>query len=130
MDIMLERMLSLIPKKENGKYVHGAKKEFCEAIGAPTNIVSEWEAGKTKSYRNYLYVVSAKYNVSVEWLKGETDEKGIKKQPAANSDELTETQKYAFDMLKTMDDSEIKLLIDIFKTVRANRKQSKSEEAR
>ena len=130
MDIMLERMLSLIPKKENGKYVHGAKKEFCEAIGAPTNIVSEWEAGKTKSYRNYLYAVSAKYNVSVEWLKGETDEKGIKKQPAANSDELTETQKYAFDMLKTMDDSEIKLLIDIFKTVRANRKQSKSEEAR
>lgn len=72
---MLERMLSLIPKKENGKYVHGAKKEFCEAIGAPTNIVSEWEAGKTKSFRNYLYVVSAKYNVSVEWLKGETDEK-------------------------------------------------------
>ena len=51
MDIMLERMLSLIPKKENGKYVHGAKNEFCEAIGAPTNIVSEWEAGKTKSYR-------------------------------------------------------------------------------
>lgn len=81
MDIMLKRMLSLIPKKENGKYVHGAKKEFCEAIGAPTNIVSEWEAGKTKSYRNYLYVVSAKYNVSVEWLKGETDEKGIKKGP-------------------------------------------------
>lgn len=81
MDIMLDRMLSLIPKKENGKYVHGAKKEFCEAIGAPTNIVSEWEAGKTKSYRNYLYVVSAKYNVSVEWLKGETDEKGIKKGP-------------------------------------------------
>lgn len=78
---MLKRMLSLIPKKENGKYVHGAKKEFCEAIGAPTNIVSEWEAGKTKSYRNYLYVVSAKYNVSVEWLKGETDEKGIKKGP-------------------------------------------------
>ena len=75
MDIMLERMLSLIPKKENGKYVHGAKKEFCEAIGAPTNIVSEWEAGKTKSFRNYLYVVSAKYNVSVEWRKGETDEK-------------------------------------------------------
>lgn len=130
MDIMLERMLSLIPKKENGKYVHGAKKEFCEAIGAPTNIVSEWEAGKTKSYRNYLYVVSAKYNVSVEWLKGETDEKGIKKQPAANSDELTETQKYAFDMLKTMDDSEIKLLIDIFKTVRANRKPDRNEETK
>ena len=88
MDIMLERMLSLIPKKENGKYVHGAKKEFCEAIGAPTNIVSEWEAGKTKSYRNYLYVVSAKYNVPVEWLNGETNDPsaGIKKERPADGE--------------------------------------------
>ena len=116
MDIMLERMLSLIPKKENGKYVHGAKKEFCEAIGAPTNIVSEWEAGKTKSYRNYLYVVSAKYNVSIEWLKGETDEKGIKKQPAANSDELTEVQRTALDMIKSMDEDRLKLLIALLKS--------------
>lgn len=118
MDIMLERMLSLIPKKENGKYVHGAKKEFCEAIGAPTNIVSEWEAGKTKSYRNYLYAVSAKYNVSVEWLKGETDEKGIKKQPAANSDELTETQKTAIDMIKSMSDSDLEMYLEILKTIK------------
>ena len=52
MDILLERMLSLIPRKPDGKYVHGAKKVFCENIGAPTNIISEWETGKTKSYRN------------------------------------------------------------------------------
>lgn len=82
MDIMLERILSLIPKKPDGKYVHGAKKEFCESIGAPVNIVSEWEAGKTKSYRNYLYAISNIYNVSVEWIKGETDEKNAKKLPA------------------------------------------------
>ena len=75
MDILLERMLSLIPKKEDGKYIHGAKKIFCEKIGAPTNIISEWETGKTKSYRNYVHAVAMKYNVSVEWLKGETDQK-------------------------------------------------------
>lgn len=75
MDIILERMLSLIPKKPDGHYVHGAKKQFCERIGAPINIVSEWEAGKTKSYRNYLHVVAMTYNVSVEWLRGETDDK-------------------------------------------------------
>lgn len=75
LDITLERMLSLIPRKPDGKYVHGEKKKFCESIGAPPNIVSEWEAGKTKSYRNYIYAVSLIYNVSVEWLKGETDEK-------------------------------------------------------
>ena len=30
MDITLERILSLIPKKPDGSYVHGAKKEFAE----------------------------------------------------------------------------------------------------
>ena len=75
MDITLERILSLIPKKTNGDFVHGAKKEFCEKIGAPTNIVNEWVRGVSKSYRNYLYQISAVYHVSVEWLKGETDEK-------------------------------------------------------
>ena len=73
MDITLERILSLIPKKPNGDFVHGAKKKFCEEIGAPTNIVNEWVRGVSKSYRNYLYQISAMYHVSVEWLKGETD---------------------------------------------------------
>ena len=74
-DILLERILSLIPRKPDGKYVHGAKKTFCERIGAPTNIISEWETGKTKSYRNYVHAVAMAYGVSVEWLKGETEQK-------------------------------------------------------
>lgn len=73
MDITLERILSLIPKKPDGKYVHGAKKDFAESIGLPHNIVPEWVKGKNKSYTNYLYEIAAKYHVSVEWLKGETD---------------------------------------------------------
>ena len=76
MDITLERILSLIPKKPDGKFVHGAKKEFCDTIGAPANIVNEWERGASRSYRNYLYTIAAKYDVSVEWLKGETDDMG------------------------------------------------------
>ena len=75
MDITLERILSLIPKKPNGDFVYGAKKEFCEKIGAPTNIVNEWVRGVSKSYRNYLYQIADAYHVSVKWLKGETDEK-------------------------------------------------------
>ena len=127
MDISLSRILSLIPKDESGKYKHGSKAKFARSIGYDSgDIVSMWENGSSVSYKKKIHEIAAKYNVSIEWLKGETDEKGIKKQPAANSDELTETQKYAFDMLKTMDDSEIKLLIDIFKTVRANRQESKS----
>lgn len=76
MDISLQRVLSLISKKPDGHYVHGAKKNFCELIGAPTNIVNEWERGTSRSYRGYLYAIAAKYDVSVEWLKGETDDMG------------------------------------------------------
>ena len=68
-------MLSLIPKKPDGKFVHGAKKDFSKNIGAPENIVSDWISGRSSSYKNYAYQISAKYGVSVEWLRGETDEK-------------------------------------------------------
>ena len=74
MDITLERILSLLPRKPDGKFVHGVKKEFAESIGLRGgNLVSDWKAGRSDSYRKYLYEISAKYNVSVEWLKGESD---------------------------------------------------------
>ena len=76
MDITLERILSLIPKKENGDFQHGALKAFANSIGLKSgNLISDWLKGRSESYKNYIYEVSAKYGVSVEWLKGETDEK-------------------------------------------------------
>lgn len=76
MDIMLSRILSLIPKNENGKYKHGSKADFARSIGYDSgDIVSMWENGSSVSYKKKLHEIAAKYNVSVEWLKGETDEK-------------------------------------------------------
>lgn len=76
MDITLERILSLIPRKENGDFQHGALKTFANSIGLKSgNLISDWLKGRSESYKNYIYEVSAKYGVSVEWLKGETDEK-------------------------------------------------------
>lgn len=76
MDIMLERILTLIPKKPDGKFVHGALKEFANTVGLKSgNLVSDWMNGRSTSYKGYLYEISAKYDVSVEWLRGETDEK-------------------------------------------------------
>ena len=97
MDITLERVLSLIPKKEDGDFVHGAKKAFCDKIGAPPNIVNEWVRGVSKSYRNYLYQISDVCGVSVAWLKGETDEK---KDPA----EISEVDQELYDLLTEMKD--------------------------
>lgn len=108
LDITLCRMLSLIPKKPDGKYVHGAKKEFCNKIGAPTNIISEWETGKTKSYRNYIYVVAMTFGVSVEWLKGETD---IKEKPVTvPGDELSESKRYLIEMVPFLSEAQAKML--------------------
>lgn len=77
MDITLERILLLIPKKADGKFVHGALKEFANSIGLKSgNLISDWINGRSESYRGYLYEIAAKYDVSVEWLKGETDDKG------------------------------------------------------
>jgi len=76
LDITLERILSLIPKKQNGDFVHGEKKKFAVGIGFKSGeIVSDWIAERSDSYKNYLYEISQKHNVSVEWLRGETDKK-------------------------------------------------------
>lgn len=91
MDITLERILSLIPKKPNGKFQHGAIAEFARSIGlSGGQLVSDWMAGRTTSYRNYLYEIAAKYGVSVEWLRGETDEK---KPTTEEGDGLSEEEK-------------------------------------
>ena len=76
MDIILERILSLIPKKPDGGFVHGGKAAFAKSIGYDSgDIVSMWQKGSSNSYLKKLHEIAAKYNVSVAWLKGETDEK-------------------------------------------------------
>ena len=86
MDIVLERILSLLPKKPDGKFIRGSKKEFAQSIGYDSgDIVSMWINGSSTSYNGKLHEISAKYGVSVEWLRGETDEK---EKPALKESEL------------------------------------------
>ena len=86
MDIVLERILSLIPKKENGDFKHGALKEFANTVGLKSgNLISDWMNGRSKSYKNYIYVIAEKYNVSIAWLTGENDIKE-KAAPITGSD--------------------------------------------
>lgn len=87
MDIMLERILSLIPKDDDGKYVHGAKAEFAKSIGYNDGaIVSMWIKGTSTSYKNKLHEIAEKYGVSVKWLRGETDDPGIKEARATEGE--------------------------------------------
>lgn len=75
MDITLERILSLLPHKADGKIVHGAKAELARALGYDSgDIVTMWVNGSSASYKKRLSDIALLYNVSVEWLKGETDD--------------------------------------------------------
>lgn len=111
MDIVLERILSLIPKDPDGKYVHGAKTKFAKKIGYNDGaIVAMWENGSSISYNKKLYQIADQYHVSVEWLQGKTEDKNIKETPdpkiegvddkiaqfirSASADELTEISRY------------------------------------
>lgn len=112
MDIILERILSLVPKKENGDFKHGALSEFARSLGFKDgHIISDWIAENSTSYKNYLYQISALHNVSVEWLKGETDEKDIKKERPAQDGALSDVQLEAWQLIQQWDDDKLKKFI-------------------
>lgn len=69
MDKMLERILEIIPKK------HGSKKELADAIGIPANLITDWKAGRAKSYPKYAAAIADYYNVSLDWLSGRSEQK-------------------------------------------------------
>lgn len=88
MDITLTRILSLIPKKDNGDFKHGELAKFARSLGFKDgHIISDWIAGNSESYKNYIYQISSIHNVSVEWLKGESEQK--EKPTTENGSELS-----------------------------------------
>lgn len=88
MDIMLQRILELVPNK------HGAKKELADAVGFPANLITDWKSGRNKSYPKYSAQIAEYYGVSLDWLSGNSD---IKEKPATNGDELTALQSAIMD---------------------------------
>lgn len=108
MDITLERILSLIPRKENGDFKHGALAAFARALGFKDgHIISDWISGNSTSYVNYLYQISVQHNVSVEWLRGETDEKT----PPAEADGVSEKDRTILELSKQLSEGQKDLLI-------------------
>ena len=123
MDIMLERILSLLGKNQNGEIARGEKAKFASSIGLPHNVVAEWISGKNKSYKNHLYQIADKYNVSVEWLKGETD---IKEKPTLNEGELdlsgiSAAKREFISAVMDLDDDQVQALSALVVKLKAGR---------
>lgn len=82
MDITLERILKL--KKDKGI----TDAQFQKDIGVYATALSEWKNGKTTSYLKKLPKIAAYFDVSVDYLLGNTDTP--KKPIGAQADELSD----------------------------------------
>lgn len=82
MDIIVERIVAEL-KKQNK-----SRADLAQYIGVTPNVITDWKSGRIKSYKKYIHAIAKYLDVSVEYLKGETDQK---KKPLVNNDEeLTE----------------------------------------
>lgn len=62
--------------------------ELGEHLGVTANIVTDWKSGRLKSYKKYLHGIADFLGVSVEYLRGETNQK--RKNLINNDEELTD----------------------------------------
>lgn len=108
MDEMLERILSLIPKKENGEFAYGEKSKFCKAIDVPNQKLSDWIAGRSDTYQNYVYQIAEAYHVSPEWIKT-----GVTKDEALDRDREDWIEER--EMLQTIRDKGLRNQMALYK---------------
>lgn len=81
MDITLQRII-LVMKEKNIM-----QKELLTAFNLSESVFAAWKKGRNQSYLKYLHGIADFLGVSVEYLRGETDQK--KKLPTTESEELT-----------------------------------------
>ena len=79
------------------------KKDFAQNIAYHSgDNASNRIKGTSTSYKHKLHEIAAKYDLSGEWLRGETDEPGIKKAPATEGEGYTEMQKAAIQFVLSL----------------------------
>ena len=83
MDATLQKILELMEK--NG--IDNLK--LAEQLGLNRQAITDWKAGRSNSYKKYLYQIADYFGVTVDYLKGETD----KKAPTL-SESFTEEEKH------------------------------------
>lgn len=122
MDIVLERILSLIPKGPDGKYAHGAKTKFAKKIGYNDGaIIAMWENGSSISYNKKLYQIADEYHVSVEWLQGKTEDKSIKETRATEGEGLSAARQKLYDAIANLTDEQCTKLLGVVEWAKENK---------
>ncbi len=90
MDETLNKILSLIKEKRISKGT------FLKDLGFNKSAISDWIAGKSKSYLKQISDIAAYFGVSTDYLLGNEQ----KNKPAAESDELGPKGRVIWERLK------------------------------
>ena len=107
---VLGRILSLIPKKSNGEFRHGAKAQFCRSINISSQTLSDWISGRSTSFMDKLFQISVVHHVPLEWLEtGKTVEEAVDEDRADWMEER--------EMLQTIRDKDLRNMMDGFKNM-------------
>ncbi|WP_071431825.1 helix-turn-helix domain-containing protein [Angelakisella massiliensis] len=69
MDDTLKKIVNCIGPK------HGAKKELAEHLGIHPNVITNWLNGRNKSYKRYLPEIARYFNVPLEYLSENPEDK-------------------------------------------------------
>lgn len=49
--------------------------DLANFLGITPNVITDWKSGRIKSYKKYIHAIANYLGVSVEYLRGETDNK-------------------------------------------------------
>lgn len=109
MDISLERILQEMDIQGKQQNELGAFLGFSTG-----NIVTDWKSGRVKSYTKYLHAIADFLDVSVEYLKGETDQK--EKPPIVEDERLKEL----YELTAGLSDTDIIALKSFVAGLKAN----------
>lgn len=106
MDIYKERIRPLF--NSTGKT--GAELEIL--IGLPEKIISNWDKGRVKSYKNYAAQIAKYFRVDPDYILGKT---GEKKPATIEGNELSPAKQEAWDLIQNLDDEKLRKVIQAIK---------------
>ena len=109
MDVTLDRIIQEL-KTQRKK-----QSDLTDFLGLSDSAFGNWKVGLNTSYLKYLHAIASYLDVSVEYLKGETD---IKKPPSENGERFDEL----YSMVEGLNETEITMLKAFVAGLKANRK--------
>lgn len=108
MDITLERIIKEL------KAQNKLQQDLTNNLGINYSSFGNWKAGRNKSYLKYLHAIADFLDVSVEYLKGETDQK--EKPPIVEDERLKEL----YELTAGLSDTDIIALKSFVAGLKAN----------